>query len=172
MGHQRSQGKGWIKLKASPGIPLPEDLQDQNGRLLRLEEFPALLGLLCFSCWEYCINLSLSFSKSHTFLKSLLGPSRLWWSLRLETMTNGVSLTDKWENGCLKWPWTPPNSSVCTVFFWGVGQGFSGLDSAIRLERLEFCCVGGECSLGSRRSRPSAAELFGLGELLKAGFIG
>lgn len=95
MGHQRSQGKGWIKLKASPGIPLPEDLQDQNGRLLRLEEFPALLGLLCFSCWEYCINLSLSFSKSHTFLKSLLGPSRLWWSLRLETMTNGVSLTDK-----------------------------------------------------------------------------
>lgn len=72
MGHQRSQGKGWIKLKASPGIPLPEDLQDQNGRLLRLEEFPALLGLLCFSCWEYCINLSLSFSKSHTFLKSLL----------------------------------------------------------------------------------------------------
>lgn len=32
--------------------------------------------------------------------------------------------------------------------------------------------MGGECSLGSRRSCPSAAELFGLGELLKAGFIG
>lgn len=52
-----------------------------------------------------------------------------------------------------------------------MGQRFSGLYFTIRLERLDFSCVGGECSPGSR-SRPSAAGLFGLSELLKAGFVG
>lgn len=36
----------------------------------------------------------------------------------------------------------------------------------------DFSCVGGEGGPGSERRRPGAAGLLGLGELLKAGFVG
>lgn len=112
MGHQRSQEKGWVRFRGSPGISFPEDLQDQNERFLHLEEFLALLGSLCFFYLEY----SLSFSKSHPFLKSLFWPVQVLVLMRSVTITNGVSLTDKWETGCLRWPWTPPNFRVSLLF--------------------------------------------------------
>lgn len=138
MGHQRSHGKRWVKLKGSPGILLPEDLQDQNGRFCIWEDF--LLFLVCFaSLVGNTVSLSLSF-KFHTFLKSLLWPSRLWWPLRLESMTNGVSRTSKWESGCLKWPWTPPNLSVYTVFLRsGAGVLRVRLHHQTRDVRIQLC---------------------------------
>lgn len=167
MGHQRSQEKGWVRFRGSPEISFPEDLQDQNERFLYLKNFLLFLARCASSIWN-----TLSLSPSPTlFLKASSDPSRFQCSMRSMTITNGVLLTDKWETA---WDDLGPHpiSECLYCFCWRVVQRFLGLHSTIRLERLDFSCMGGECGPGSRKSHSAAAGLLGLGELLKAGFVG